>query len=163
MVLAALLAQGAPVTLADEPTASLAPTAARRMADLMLAPGRTTMVVEHKPGPVLDRIDRRAGPGRDGRVMAEGLPHEVMARDGAALAEAGIALPLATRLHLALPDAIDPRRPLPEALHRLPPVHAGRLHAAVLPAPIPAGQTVVTLEDADCGPAFGPVADAAGG
>jgi energy-coupling factor transport system ATP-binding protein len=157
VALAALLAQGAPITLADEPAASLAPTAARRMADLLLAPGRTTMVVEHRPGPVLDRIDRCVALGRDGRVMAEGLPHQVMARDGAALAEAGIALPLATRLHLALPDVIDPRRPLPEALARLPPVHAARLHAAVLPAPIPAGQTVVTLEEADCAPAFGPV------
>ena len=49
VALAALLAQGAPVTLADEPAASLAPIAARRMAELLLAPGCTAMVVEHKP------------------------------------------------------------------------------------------------------------------
>ncbi len=157
VALAALLAQGAPITLADEPAASLAPKAARRMADLLLAPGRTTMVVEHRPGPILDHIDRCVALGRDGRVLAEGAPHEVMARDGAALAEAGIALPLATRIHLDLPDLIDPRLPLRDALLRVPPAQARRLHDAVLPAPIPAGEILTTLDGADCAPAFGPV------
>jgi energy-coupling factor transport system ATP-binding protein len=157
VALAALLAQGAPVTLADEPAASLAPAAARRMADLLLAPGRTAMVVEHKPGPILDRIDRCIALGRDGRLMAEGVPREVMARDGAALAEAGIALPLATRLHLAMPDLIAPGRPVRDALTRVPSAKARHLSAAILPAPVPVGDTLTRLEGADCAPAFGPV------
>ncbi len=157
VALAALLAQGPPIMLADEPAASLAPTAARRMARLLLAPGRTTMVVEHKPGPILDHIDRCIALGRDGRVMAEGSPHDVMAREGAALAEAGIALPLATRLHLTLPDLIDPRLPLRDALHRVPPGQARRLRDAILPAPIPAGDILTALHGAECAPAFGPV------
>ncbi len=157
VALAAVLAQGAPITLADEPVANLAPKAARQMADLLLAPGRTTLVVEHRPGPILDHFDRCIALGRNGRVMAEGTPHEVMARDGAALAEAGIALPLATRMHLDLPDLIDPRLPFRDALSRVPPAQARRLHEAVLPAPIPPGDILTTLDQADCAPAFGPV------
>ncbi|PWJ19332.1 ABC transporter ATP-binding protein [Jannaschia seohaensis] len=157
VALAALLAQGAPITLADEPAASLAPVAARRMARLLLAPGRTTLVVEHKPGPVLDHIDRCIALGRDGRVMSEGAPRQILARDADALADAGIALPLAARLHLNLPDLIDPRLSLEEALARLPPGQAHRLRDVILPAPIPIGEVVLRLDGADCAPAFGPV------
>jgi energy-coupling factor transport system ATP-binding protein len=157
VALAALLAQGAPITLADEPAASLAPAAARRMAALLLAPGRTAMVVEHRPGPVLDRFDRCVALRRDGRVMAQGTPREVMARHGAALAEAGIALPLATRLHMALPELIAPGLPVRDALARVPRAKAHHLRDAVLPAPIPAGDTLTGLERAACAPAFGPV------
>jgi energy-coupling factor transport system ATP-binding protein len=157
VALAALLAQDAPMTLADEPAASLAPTAARRMADLLLAPRRTTLVVEHRPGPILHAIDRCIALGRTGRVIAEGPAKVVMARDGAALHEAGIALPLATRLHLALPDLIAPGLPLAEALARVPPGNAHRLRDTILPTPIPAGRGLTTLEAVDCAPPFGPV------
>jgi energy-coupling factor transport system ATP-binding protein len=157
VALASLLAQGAPITLADEPAASLAPTAARRMADLLLAPGRTAMVVEHKPGPILNRVDRCVALGQNGRVVAEGVPHELMAKHGPELAEAGIALPLATRLHLTLPDLIPPGLPISEALTRVPQAKAQNLRDAVLPAPIPVGNTLTMLEAADCAPAFGPV------
>lgn len=157
VALAALLAQGAPITLADEPAASLAPMAARRMAALLLAPGRTTLVVEHKPGPILSRIDRCVALSRDGRVVAEGAPGEMMERDGAALAEAGIALPIDARLRLALPDLITPGLPVREALARVPSAKARHLRDAVLPAPTPVGDTLTRLERADCAPAFGPV------
>jgi energy-coupling factor transport system ATP-binding protein len=157
VALATLLAQDAPITLADEPAASLAPMAARRMADLFLAPGRTTLVVEHKPGPILDRIDRCVALGREGRVLAEGRPRDVLRQHGAALARAGIALPLATRLHLGLPDLIDPDLPLRDALTRVPPAHARSLRNAVLPEPIRTGEIRATLDGADCAPAFGPV------
>jgi energy-coupling factor transport system ATP-binding protein len=157
VALAALLAQGAPITCADEPAASLAPRAARRMTELLLAPGRTTLVVEHRPGPILDHIDRCVALGQSGRVVAEGRPREVMARDGAVLAETGIALPLATRLHLALPDLIAPGLPAADALARVPHGAARRLREAVLPTPIPTGRVLIRLEAADCAPPFGPV------
>lgn len=157
VALAALLAQGAPITLADEPLASLAPVAARRMADLLLTPGRSTMLVEHRLGSVLNRIDRCLALGRDGRLIAMGAPHEVMARDCAELAEAGIALPLATRLHLAFPDLIAPDLCFRDALTRVPREKAQHLHDTILPSPIPVGDPLVTLEGADCAPAFGPI------
>jgi energy-coupling factor transport system ATP-binding protein len=157
VALAALLAQGAPLTLADEPAASLAPIAARRMAELLLAPGCTAMVVEHKPGSVLGHVDRCVALGPDGRVMVEGPPREVVEGHGQALAEAGIALPLATRLHTAWPDLIDPRPPLSQALRRVAPTHADQLRAAILPEPIKAGPELVTLDRAACAPPFGPV------
>lgn len=157
VALAALLAQGAPVMLADEPAASLAPAAARRMADMLLAPGRTAIVVEHKPGAILGRIDRCVALGRDGRVMAEGGPREVMIQHGAALAENGIALPLAIRLYLALPDIIGPGMTLKDTLAGVRPEHAGRLRDTILPAPLPVGESLAVLEGADCAPAFGPV------
>ena len=157
VALAALLAQAAPVALADEPAASLAPTAARRMTRLLLAPGRTTLVVEHKPGPILGHIDRCVALGRDGRVMAEGAPRDVILDQGAALAEAGIALPLAARLHLALPGLIDPTLPPRDALSRVPPRHASRLRDLVLPAPVLTGEILARLDGAACAPAFGPV------
>jgi energy-coupling factor transport system ATP-binding protein len=157
VALAALLAQGAPVTLADEPAASLAPAAARRMADRLLAPGCTTMVVEHKPGPIIDRIDRCVALGRDGRLMAEGAPAAVMATEAAALAEAGIALPLGLRLHLAMPEVFPPSPCLADRPRALPRAHRRRLRQALLPEPAPTGETLVTLEGAACAPAFGPV------
>lgn len=157
VALAALLAQGAPITLADEPAASLAPAAARRMADLLMAPGRTTMVVEHKPGPILERIDRCVILSRDGRVMAQGAPGDVLRQHAAALAEAGIALPLATRLHLTMPDLIAPGRSVRDALTRVPSAKARRMRVMILPAPNPVGHTLTALVEADCAPAFGPV------
>ncbi|KPQ05597.1 MAG: ECF-type hydroxymethylpyrimidine uptake system ATPase component YkoD [Rhodobacteraceae bacterium HLUCCA12] len=157
VALAALLAQAAAITLADEPAASLAPEAARRMTARLLAPGRTAIVVEHKPGPILDHVDRCIALGRDGRVMVEGAPRDVMRRHGPMLAEAGIALPLATRLHAALPDLIDPRLPLREALIGVAPKARHRLQDALLPAPIRTGEVLATLDGAACAPPFGPV------
>jgi len=157
VALAALLAQDAPVTLADEPAANLSPEAARRMASLLLAPGRTTLVVEHRPGPITDHVERCVVLGRDGRVIADGPSLEVMTRDAALVAEAGIALPLAAHLHLILPDLIEPGLPLRETLRRVPTAQRGRVRDAVLPSPGTAGKALVTLDRADCAPAFGPV------
>ena len=89
--------------------------------------------------------------------MVEGPPREVVEGHGQALAEAGIALPLATRLHTAWPDLIDPRPPLSQGLRRVAPTHADRLRAAILPEPIKAEPELVTLDRAACAPPFGPV------
>lgn len=157
VAIAALLSQGAPITLADEPMASLAPVAARRVADLLLAPGCTTLVVEHKPGLILDRIDRCVALGRTGRVIVDGRPEDVFQGQAGALADEGISLPLGIRLHLAMPDLVAASG----ALH--PPPNgrsgslAGRLRDTLLPDPIPSRETLVTLRNVACAPAFGPV------
>jgi energy-coupling factor transport system ATP-binding protein len=159
VALASLVAQGAAVTLADEPAASLAPQAARRMADLLLAPGRTTLLVEHRPGPYLDRLDRCLALRSDGAAMASGSPEAVFLGDPGALAAEGIALPLALRLHLGLPEAIAPRLSVEEAMSgfRATGPDLGTLRDLVLPDAARPGEPLVTLRDAACAPPFGPV------
>ena len=159
VALAALLTQDASLVVADEPTASLAPQAAARMADLLLAPGRTTLVVDHRLGPVLDRIDRCFVLGLDGRVMTTGAPGQVFGADAARLDAAGLWTPLAARVRLAAgagpPDALA----LPDLLHHLPrvPATAQAVRRLILPEPLAAGAEVVRLDDAACAPPFGPV------
>jgi len=157
VAIAALLAQGAPIALADEPMASLAPMAARRMADLLLMPGCTTLVVEHKPGPILDRIDRCIAIGRSGRVIVEGPPEDVFPGQADALASEGISLPLGIRLNLALPDLIGPGGALHRPQAAPSAAHLRELRDLILPDPISPGETLVTLSEAACAPAFGPV------
>ncbi|PWK61421.1 ABC transporter ATP-binding protein [Roseicyclus mahoneyensis] len=157
VAIAALLAQGAPITLADEPMASLAPAAARRMADLLLAPGATTLVVEHKPGPILARSDRCVAIGRTGRVIADGVPADIFPAQAEVLAKEGISLPLGIRLHLAFPDLIGPFGVLDKWRTSPPAARVRTLRDALLPAPIPPGDIIVTLSDVACAPAFGPV------
>lgn len=159
VALASLEAQGAGVTLADEPAASLAPQAARRMAELLLAPGRTTLLVEHRPGPYLDRLDRCLALGADGAVLASGSPEAVFLGDPGALAAQGIALPLSLRLHLGLPGVVAPRLGLAEALAGLGRGTAEReaIRRLVLPEPGPAGEVLARLDGAACAPPFGPV------
>ncbi|MFN4155313.1 MAG: ABC transporter ATP-binding protein [Paracoccaceae bacterium] len=158
VALASVLAQGAEVVVADEPTASLAPGAAQLLADLLLAPGRTVLIVDHRLGPVIDRIDRVIVLGRDGRVLAEGPPAQVFAIHGAALEAQGIWTPLATRLRLALavrgmhlPAVLR----LADLLPHLPP--GTDLAHLLLPAFIPPGPEQVRLHHAACAPPFGPV------
>lgn len=154
VAIAALLAQGAPITLADEPAASLAPDAAARMADLLLAPGRTTLVVEHRPGPILDRIDRWVALGRSGRVIAEGRPSDLFGADTDRLAAEGIALPLAARLHRDHPDLVGPSGAI---LGDRGLADRDALRDRLLAPPTGLGDRLVTLTDAACAPAFGPV------
>ena len=157
VAIAALMAQGAPIALADEPTASLAPMAARRMADLLLMPGCTTLVVEHKPRPILDRIDRCIAIGRSGRVIVEGPPEDVFPGQADALASEGISLPLGIRLNLALPDLIGPGGCMHRPQAAPSAAHLRELRTLILPDPISPGETLVTLSEAACAPAFGPV------
>ena len=159
VALAALVAQSAPVTLADEPTASLAPQVARRMADLILAEGCTTLIVDHKPGPLLKRIDRCVAIGRTGRIMADGTPEDVFGTQAAELARHDIALPLPARLHLDFPDLVRPGLSVSAALQGLPdtPAMAARLRDATLPRAAQRGAALVTLSGAACAPPFGPV------
>lgn len=158
VALAAVLAQQAELMVADEPTASLAPAVAQIVADLLLAPGKTVLIVDHRLGPILDRIDRVIVLGRDGQRLAEGPPGAIFASHGAALAAQGIWTPLATRLRLALqaqgvtvPDLVQ----VADLVAHLPP-HAD-LAPLLLPPPCPIGAETVRLDRVDCAPPFGPV------
>jgi len=158
VALAALLAQGARLTIADEPTASLAPVAARRLAELLLAPGRTALVVDHRLGPILDRIDRCLVLGPGGRLVAEGPPAEVFGAAAGDLLDAGIWIPLAARLRLALPG-LPPGLCVAEAGRHLPADRAtgARLRDLLLSERAGTVTPCLRLEQAACAPPFGPV------
>lgn len=159
VALASLLAQDAAITLADEPAASLAPQAGRRAADLCLAPGRTTLLVDHKPWAMLDRIDRVIAIGCGGQIIAQGTPRAVI-RDQAALLHAErMALPLALRLHLALPCSVPPHLSTAKALRAVPRDRRRleRIRDAILPKPCDPAEVLVSLERVACAPPRAPV------
>ncbi len=170
VALAGLLAQEAGVTVADEPTANLAPAAAARMAALLLRPGGegAALMVDHRFGPWLQDVDRVVVLGADGALLAEGSPRAVFARAGDALDAAGVWTPLASRLHRALGRAglsVPPPLTTPEllaAVDALPPHDRPAARAALeglAPAPPPAppaAPPIVALAGADCAPPFGP-------
>lgn len=90
--LAGALALGADVLLLDEPVAMLDAESARavRAQVAAAAPGRTLVIAEHDLAPWLDLADRLVVLGPQARIIADGPPREVLARDAAAIAAAGI-------------------------------------------------------------------------
>lgn len=161
VALAATLAQGGDVIIADEPTASLAPAAARTLAEQILQPGRTALIVDHRLGPLLDRIDRVVVLGLDGRLLVAGTPDEVFLCHGATLAAQGIWTPPAVRLWLKLREAghniasVPPARHVADLLPHVP--RSAELAPILLPSPSRPGAEILRLDAADCAPPFGPV------
>lgn len=158
VALAATLAQGGDLTVADEPTASLAPQAAQLLAEQILEGGRTALIVDHRLGPLLDRIDRVIVLGPDGRLLADGTPDTVFLDHSATLVAKGIWTPLAVRLRLKLVaqgHSIPPLWKISDLLNHLP-LNAN-LEQLLLPDTPTSGRAIVRIEDAACAPPFGPV------
>lgn len=158
VALAALLAQAPELILADEPTSSLSPAAARLAAKLLLAQGQSVLIVDHRLGPVLDRIDSVSVLNKQGQILAEGPPEVVFGECGKELDAQGIWTPLAVRLRLILAKqghAIPPVWRMGDLLPLLPAgLDPGQL---VGKTPAPPGPPVLRLKRAACAPAFGPV------
>ena len=178
VALAATLIQDAPLFVADEPTAHLAPEAARRLHALLTIRDRdrSVLIVDHRLDGLIESIDRMIVLGREGTIVAEGEPRKIF-RDKRALLEAhGIWRPAASALDAALAEAglASPAAPLSvaEALAHLDPATAPRRSidaarpvvesyiascrsqddaAAIRNAPV-----LVRLEHADCAPFLGP-------
>lgn len=95
LALAGALALRPGLLLLDEPTSMLDPAAADevRRALLDAASGRTLVVVEHRPGPWLDQVDRLVVLSGDGRIAVDGAPEAVLAMHGRRLAELGVWVP----------------------------------------------------------------------
>ncbi|WP_103257916.1 ABC transporter ATP-binding protein [Tabrizicola aquatica] len=158
VALAAILAQAPKLILADEPTASLAPAAARLAAELLLAPGQSVLIVDHRLGPVLDRIDGVSVLNRQGQMLAEGSPQDVFGSHGGDLDAQGIWTPLAVRVRLALAKQ---GHALPQVWRMedlLPHLPLGlELSRLVGKPPAPLGPPILRLERAACAPPDGPV------
>lgn len=174
VAIAALLAQDAPLVVVDEPTAHLAPAAAARLAELVLArkSGRTVIVVDHRLDGLVGSVDRVAVLDRDGRLMAAGDPRAVFATHRAALAAQGIWRPAATELAAELAAAGVALQPPPlgigEAIRALDGLASGQRDAArpvaarfvserLAPPAADRGAAAARLEGAACAPFLGPV------
>jgi ABC-2 type transport system ATP-binding protein len=89
--LALLLAGGPDAVLLDEPTNGLDPAGVRDLREILLGlrrnEGATIIVSSHLLAEV-ERLATRLGVVRDGRVVAEGEPAELLRRDGRLVIEA---------------------------------------------------------------------------
>lgn len=158
VALAATLAQGSALIIADEPTASLAPQAARRLAEQVLAPGRTALIVDHALGALVDRIDRVIVLNPSGKLLVTGSPDLVFGEHGATLVANGIWTPPAVRLRLRMMEQghVFPMLwRIPDLLAHLSP--DTDLAPLLLPAPAMIGPELVRLDAAACAPPFGPI------
>jgi len=174
VALAAVLVQDAPLFVADEPTAHLAPEAARRLHALLTGErGRAVLIVDHRLDGLIEAIDRMVVLGRDGTIIAEGEPRTIFREKRALLQSHGIWCPAASALDAQLVRAgvAAPRAPLSveEALAHLAPESAPdhRIESArpaveafvasakpsVAMGEAPA---LVQLLQADCAPFLGP-------
>lgn len=177
VALAATLVQGADLFVADEPTAHLAPQAARRLHELLIEgdPRRAILIVDHRLDGLIESIDRVAVLDSTGGLIAEGAPRTVFREHYRALCREGIWCPMAVHLDAALAGAglAAERAPLSmhEALAHLDPANAPakRIERALpivddfvktrLPPAddTPAGAAVTRLSAAACAPFMGPV------
>jgi energy-coupling factor transport system ATP-binding protein len=174
VALAAALAQEAPLFVADEPTAHLAPEAASRLRALLIDAdgGRGVLIVDHRLDGLIGLIDRVAVIGHDGRIVAQGEPRDLFRKHGKMLAELGVWQPLASMLDADLAEAGLAAKKAPltiaEALHDLDPPATEKKAAAIsaigafvaarsaAPVQSPNPEMVVRLDDASCAPLFGP-------
>ena len=173
VALAATLVAEAPIFVADEPTASLAPAAANRAYDLLLQTGgeQAVLIVDHRLDAMIEAVDRVAVIGDDGALIAQGAPAPLFRAHGDRLDSQGIWTPLASRLDRALRKVglAPPTAPL-----RLETLLAhldasdgacrARARAVLADVAAPLGpptrspcRPVAALAGADCAPLFGPV------
>lgn len=97
LALAGVLAMRPGLILLDEPTANLDPDGVREVTDAVrrvLADRASTLVViEHRVDVWVDLVDRVVVLSAEGGVLADGAPHDVLAREGERLAASGVWVP----------------------------------------------------------------------
>ena len=119
LALAGALALSPRVLLLDEPTAMLDEEASARVRrsvlDVAARNGTTLVVVEHRLGPWVEHMDRCVVLDRNGDLVADGNPADVLADQGRSLAAQGIwvpGLPVPGPLDID-PALVAPQDPLP--------------------------------------------------
>ena len=177
LALASTLVQDAPLFVADEPTAHLAPQAADRLHALLTRhdASRSILIVDHRLEGLIAWIDRMVVLGKDGTIVAEGPPRMIFRDKRDHLMSLGIWCPVASMLDARLAEAgiASPVAPLSieEALAHVDPETASggdvaKARPAVedfvaactaRPAKVsPHAPAVAELVKADCAPFLGP-------
>lgn len=97
LALAGVLAMRPGLLLLDEPTANLDPEGVREVRDsvarVLDQSEATFLVIEHRVSIWQDLVNRVIVLDRDGGVLADGTPGDVLARQGEHLAESGVWVP----------------------------------------------------------------------
>lgn len=97
LALAGVLAMRPGLLLLDEPTANLDAPGVVEVRDAVArvaeSTGSTLIVIEHRVAVWRDLVDRVIVLSAGGGLLADGAPHEVLGREGAALAASGIWVP----------------------------------------------------------------------
>lgn len=168
VALAACFAQAAPIFVADEPTAHLAPAVARRLHRLLMDrhAERSVFLVDHRLDGLIASIDRVVVLDGSGSILAEGGPAEIFRTWRAELEALGVWLPLAVSLDGALERAgMAPDMPpltLEGALTGLDAREARPVIEDFVKRHIASSLTDATSEvvarlvSADCAPLYGP-------
>jgi energy-coupling factor transporter ATP-binding protein EcfA2 len=176
VALAATLAQEAPLFVADEPTAHLAPAVANRLHLLLMektGKPRSVLIVDHRLDGLIGSVDRVAVLGSDGTIAAAGPPGAVFREKRDLLDALGIWRPLASFLDAELENVrlapADPPLAVNDALRHLDVaspeiIKKARMTVAnfvaahsARPVDYPCGGEIVArLEAADCAPFLGP-------
>ena len=168
VALAACFAQQAPIFVADEPTAHLAPAVAARLHRLLMDghDERSVFLVDHRLDGLIASVDRVVILDASGRILAEGPPASVFRTHRARLEELGVWLPLAAVLDGELEKAglapIEPPLTLQAALDGLdagkavPVVRDFVMRHVARNQLVAMGEKVAELVNADCAPLYGP-------
>ncbi len=168
VALAACFAQEAPIFVADEPTAHLAPAVAARLHRLLMDrhEERSVFLVDHRLDGLITSLDRVVILDASGRILAQGPPASVFRTHRTRLEELGVWLPLAVALDGELEKAgLAPKAPpltLKAALDgvdaekAMPVVKTFVAQHVARNALAPAGERVARLVHADCAPLYGP-------
>lgn len=172
VALAATVIQGAPIFVADEPTAHLSPSAAARVHRLLMEkdPAQSVIIIDHRLDGLVGSVDRVAALGPSGRIIAEGPPTTVFREHHDLLEKFGIWRPMASRLDAKLAKAgLAPRESaltVDDILRSLDRRGADSTVASVVSAFVGShtarpdtctGEVVARLVKATSAPLFGPI------
>jgi energy-coupling factor transport system ATP-binding protein len=174
VALAATLVQEAPLFVADEPTAHLAPEAARRLHALLTSGegGQAILIVDHRLDGLIESIDRMVVLGRDGTIIAQGDPRMIFREERALLQAHGIWCPVASALDaelmragIAAPVAplsmeealahLDPENASPDRIEKARPAVEAFVASAKPSSVMRDTPVLVRLAQADCAPFLG--------
>lgn len=177
VALAATLVQNAPLFIADEPTAHLAPQAANRLHALLTEHDgrRSVLIVDHRLDGLIQTIDRMVVLDRNGTVIADGDPRRIFREEREHLTALGIWRPAASLLDARLADVgmtppvaplsveealahVEPNTASRDDVRKARPAVEGFVAACTAPAVLTVhdAPVVAQLTKADCAPFLGP-------
>lgn len=160
LALAAILALHPSLLVLDEPTANLDPAAAQAffatVRKLRAGLNATTVLIEHNLDAALPLVDRIVALNKQGTVIAEGTPRQVLAEQSGEFVRQGIWLPAVCRLTRALKEVGRPLAAFPlsiaeaeAALRPLVSIASSRCPPLPSETSLSHGESAIDLEEVD--------------